>query len=59
MNQSNRSISVRLLFLFYSRVFISRLYENRSIVNLLGLSRSNSCFEVFSIELVAFPLVLI
>ena len=29
INQSNRSISVRLLFLFYSRVFISRSYENR------------------------------
>ena len=27
-NQSNRSISVRLLSLFYSRVFISRSYEN-------------------------------
>ena len=27
--QSNRSISVRLLFLFCSRVFISRSYENR------------------------------
>ena len=31
INQSNRSISVRLLFLFSSRVFISRSYENRSI----------------------------
>ena len=30
INQSNRSISVRLLFLFRSRVFISRSYENRS-----------------------------
>ena len=29
-NQSNRSISFRLLFLFCSRVFISRSYENRS-----------------------------
>ena len=29
-NQSNRSIFVRLLFLSCSRVFISRLYENRS-----------------------------
>ena len=27
--QSNRAISVRLLFLFFSRVFISRSYENR------------------------------
>ena len=31
INQSNRSISVRLLFLFCSRVFISRSLENRSI----------------------------
>ena len=30
INQSNRSISVRLLFLFCSRVFILRSYENRS-----------------------------
>ena len=30
LNQSNRSISVRSLFLFCSRVFISRSYENRS-----------------------------
>ena len=30
INQSNRSISFRLLFLFCSRVFISRSYENRS-----------------------------
>ena len=29
INQSNRSISVRLLFLFCSRVFILRSYENR------------------------------
>ena len=32
INQSNRSISVRLLFLFCSRVFISRSSENRSKV---------------------------
>ena len=30
INQSNRSISVRLLFLFCSRVIILRSYENRS-----------------------------
>ena len=30
INQSNHSISVCLLFLFRSRVFISRSYENRS-----------------------------
>ena len=33
-NQSNRCISVRLLFLFCSRVFISRSYENRSNYNM-------------------------
>ena len=33
INQSNRSISIRLLFLFCSRVFISRSYENRSNVH--------------------------
>ena len=32
IHQSNRSISVRLLFLFCSRVFISRSYKNRSII---------------------------
>ena len=31
INQSNRSISIRLFFLFCSRAFISRSYENRSI----------------------------
>ena len=31
IDQSNHSISVRLLFLFCSRVFISRSYENRFI----------------------------
>ena len=34
--QSNRSISVRLLFLFCSRVFISRSYENRSNSETVG-----------------------
>ena len=34
INQSNRCISVRLLFLFCSRVFISRSYENRSNYNM-------------------------
>ena len=31
INQLSRSISVRLLFLFSSRVFIPRTYDNRSI----------------------------
>ena len=33
INQSNRSISVRFMFLFCSHVFISRSYENRSNLN--------------------------
>ena len=33
INQSNHSISVRLLILFCSRVFISRSYENHFIDN--------------------------
>ena len=37
INQSNRSISVRLLFLFCLRVFISRSYENRSIVRFVDV----------------------
>ena len=32
IHQSNRSIYIRLLFLFCSHVFISRSYENHSIV---------------------------
>ena len=36
INQSNRSISVRLLFLFCSHVFISRSYENCSIPDTCG-----------------------
>ena len=34
INQSNPSISVLLLFLFCSRIFISRSYENRTIFKL-------------------------
>ena len=33
INQSNRFISVRLLLLFCSQVFISRSYENRSNIS--------------------------
>ena len=39
INQSNRSISVRLLFLFCSRVFISKSYENHSITHGANVSR--------------------
>ena len=46
INQSNRSISVRLLFLFCSRVLISRSYENRSI----GLN--SDCLFVFQSQIV-------
>ena len=42
INQSNRSISVRLLFLFCSRFFISRSWENRSNLGHAGLSSSLS-----------------
>ena len=42
IHQSNRSISVCLLFLFCSRVFISRSYENRSNPVFLQGSRDNS-----------------
>ena len=40
INQSNRSICVRLLFLFCSRVFISTSYENRSKEIFFQLQRS-------------------
>ena len=36
ISQSNRSIFVRLLFLFCSRVFISRLFKNRFILSFQG-----------------------
>ena len=39
INQSNCSISVCLLFLFGSRVFISRSYENRSIVSNIVINK--------------------
>ena len=45
-NQSNRSISVLLLFLLCSRVFISRSYENRSkrfSVNEVSGSNFSAC----------------
>ena len=44
INQSNRSISVRLLFLFCSRVFISRSCESRSI----GMSSVRNFCACFS-----------
>ena len=45
INQSNRSISVRLLFLFYSRVFISRSYENRPNSNSRPQTRTKFRFS--------------
>ena len=46
INQSNRTIFVRLLFLFCSRAFISRSYENRSKVAPCERKRPN--FRIFS-----------
>ena len=49
IHQSNRFISVRLLFLFHSRIFISRSHENRSIcftgqkLTLNSLNLKHSC----------------
>ena len=43
INQSNRSISVRLLFLFCSRVFISRSYKTRSIAS----GKTRLAFQMF------------
>ena len=53
IHQSNRSISVRLLFLFCSRVFISRSYENRSnqekrLRELMKWSPKGKCFDLLS-----------
>ena len=42
INQSNRSISVRLSFLFCLRAFISRSYENRSKTIVLSSIRQYS-----------------
>ena len=49
IHQSNRSISVRLLFLFCSRVFISRSYENRSNSNARKKTFYPSVFFVFHV----------
>ena len=46
INQSNRSISVLLLFLFRSSVFISRSYENRSMYISLVTSRQGSAMSM-------------
>ena len=51
INQSKRSISVRLLFQFCSRAFISRSYENRSIMSLFGQPRPQG----FSLKKWLFP----
>ena len=42
INQSNRSISVRLLFLFFSGIIFSRSYENRSNCNHLSRTSQGS-----------------
>ena len=46
INQSNRSISVRLSFLFCSRAFISRSYENRSILGCSVLLLTSLLFQL-------------
>ena len=47
INQSNRFISVHLLFLFSSCVFISRSYENRSnLIFSLSVNVSNDSYFV-------------
>ena len=48
MKQSNRSIYIRLLFLFCSRVFISRSYENHSIVLWSGFCSGS--FQPFALR---------
>ena len=50
IHQSNRSISVRLLFPFCSRVFISRSYENRSIVKMVEYYDLNYVFSCNSLS---------
>ena len=51
INQSNRSISVRLSFLFCSRAFISRSYENRSMWHLSDIMFVLQNFLLFSSHL--------
>ena len=46
IHQSNLSISVRLLFLFCSRVFISRSYDNRSISSIITVERFSYDLEM-------------
>ena len=62
INQSNRSIYVRLLFLFCSRGFISRSYENRYIRDSLysfakphGPVSYSLTFHVFDTNLLPVP----
>ena len=52
INQSNRSISVRLLFLFCSRVFISRSYENRSIIRFVDVVITTGATILLSLEVI-------
>ena len=55
INQSNRSISVLLLFLFCSRVFLSRSYENLSNNSLNKRHRpSHRLFQAFGSAIVVF-----
>ena len=44
INRSNRSLSVRLLYLFCSGVFIARSYENRSMYSIATGYKTNTLF---------------
>ena len=50
INQSNRPISVRLLWLFCSRVVTSRTYENRSIKKIPFGSTCHNFFGDFGVH---------
>jgi len=56
LNQSNRFISVRLLFLYRSCVFISRSYENRSMSILENVRLNVWRKWIFHWEFVSIPL---
>ena len=55
INQSNRSISVCLFFLFCSRVFIWRSHENRSKINIKTRNRTSLYTPVCPPEHKFFP----
>ena len=50
INQSNRSVFVRLLFMFCFRVFISRSYENCSKAS-ATFTRHRTCWKIWPVTL--------